>query len=187
MSFFPKISRKKMKEELDKIQAKPIKDLKANYFKYFKAGQMVFFRYNAKNKKVPFDKNPMIIVLRQGSKYTLGLNFHWTPIKYRKILIDYIFRINKHNIKNGKPIKVTYSDIKKIIKGFGPVIRLYINSRMSKSGAIIEPYLFKKAIELKTEYFIGISSDEAWEFAKKQYKKAKAKKSKLRKIRRRKK
>ena len=172
-SLFPKISKKKMKEELEKLQSRPIKDLKANYSKYFKPGQMIFFSYNAKNKKLPFDRNPLIIVLRAGEKYTLGLNFHWTPIKFRKILIDYILKINKQNIKNGKPLKISYSDIKRIIKGFGPVIRLYINARISKSGAIVEPYLFRKAIELKTEYFIGISSDEAWNIAKNQYKKSK--------------
>ena len=169
-NLFPKISYKRMKKDLEEIQAKPVKDLKSNYNKYFYPGQMIFFSYDAKDKKSPFDKNPMIIVLRTGKKYTLGLNFHWTPIKFRKTLIDFIFKINKQNIKSGKKIKLSYQDVKKIIKGLGPVIRLYINDRISTSGAIVEPYLFQKAIELKTEDFIGITPEQAWSYATKKFK-----------------
>lgn len=151
---------------------KPIK-LKSSDFK---PGKILLYSYAAKYDKNPYDMSPMVMVLRRSSKYTLAWSINWTPPAMREKVLDFIIKKNRKNIDKGKDIEIDYNTIKKIIKGLGPVIRLYINRRISPKGVSLSSYQYYKVINLRAENFIGISSEKAWEMAVKQKKKRKAKK-----------
>ena len=146
--------------------------------KDFKFGNMIFIRYDAKFKENNYDKTPLIFALSVSKSYTLGLNLHWTPIPLRVTLLKVILRLNKNNIKNNKPITINYKMVKPLILnlGLGPVIRLYINSRISSRGIIIPPDLWLSAARLDIAKFSqGKSSAEKfYKQAVKSYKVAKS-------------
>jgi hypothetical protein len=128
----------------------------------FKSGNMVAFGYIAKNEEVVYDKSPLIFTLRQSNGYVLGLNFHWVPRPARKILIDYIFKINKKNISKGLPLIIDYKILVPMIVKLKlkAVIRLYIKARISKKAMIIPHEYFMKAIYLPAENFSNGQSAE---------------------------
>jgi len=128
----------------------------------FVPGALIMFAYNAKDKNSAYDGRPLCLVLRHSKKYTLGLNWHWMPPKLREKVMDGIMKQNKKNIKKGLPITVNYQMIKRLIRGLGPVVRLYINKRISPKGVVVPSYQYYKVIHLRGEHFIGISSKTAW-------------------------
>jgi hypothetical protein len=147
--------------------AKP-KKLKASDFK---PGKMILYTYRALYDKNPYDMSPVVIVLGRSKKYTLGLNWNWCPPKAREKVMDFIMSKNKKNISKGKELELDYKMIKSIIKGLGPIVRLYLNNRISPKGVSVPSYQYYKAIHLRAENFIGISSKDAWALANKKKKK----------------
>lgn len=141
--------------------------------KDFKPGKILLYTYRAKYDKNPYDMSPMIMVLGRSKKYTLGWSINWTPPKMREKVLDYIMKKNRKNIDKGKDIEIDYKTIKKIVKGLGPVIRLYLNNRISPKGVVVPSYQYYKVTNLRAENFIGISSEEAWKLAVKKKKKKK--------------
>lgn len=142
----------------------------------FKIGNMLFYRYNAKYKNNPYDKTPLVIILRRSRGYVLGLNFHWCPVPLRITLINVILKLNRNNIRRGLPIQVSYNILKPLIYKMGmlPVIRLYIFSRISRRGVVVPPNYWLQAARLRSESFSGGYSAEAlWKKAVLDYKKAK--------------
>lgn len=139
--------------------------------KDFKPGKMVLYTYRAKYDMNPYDMSPLIIVLGRSKKYTLGLAWNWCPPKMREKIMDYIMKKNKKNIKKGKEIELDYQMIKNLVKGAGPIVRLYLNNRISPKGVAVPSYQYYKAIHLRAENFIGISAKEAWALAVKKKKK----------------
>lgn len=118
-------------------------------------GNIVMFKYNAKDKEQTYDKTPLTIILRKSSKYTLGLNIHWCPFVLRKIFVNALLKSQKQNIKKGLPLTLDYKKVRPIILRLGmfPVIRLYINARMSKKVIKVEPNELGDIIRVKTETF----------------------------------
>lgn len=118
-------------------------------------GRLIFTSYDAIDKKNTYDPTPLILVLRRNRKYTLGLNFHWIPLSMRINLIKTILKMNRENIKKGKPIDFNYIDLKPMLKalGYAPCIRLYVNSRMGRKGVVIPPERLVEVARLKTESF----------------------------------
>jgi hypothetical protein len=159
----------------EKDANKMMKDLIRKPIKFkgndFKPGKILLYTYRAKFDKNPYDMSPMIMVLRRSSKYTLGWSINWTPPKMREKVLDFIMKKNKKNIDKGKDIEIDYATIKKIVKGLGPVIRLYINKRISPKGVSVPSYQYYKVTNLRAENFMGISSEEAWKMAVKKKKK----------------
>ena len=145
----------------DLIQ-KPI-SLKASDFK---PGKIILYTYRAKNESNPYDMSPMNMILGRSKKYTLCWAINWTPPEMREKVLDYIMKLNKKNIKKGKEIEIDYKTIRKIVKGLGPVIRLYLNNRISPKGVVVPSYQYYKVTHLRAENFIGISSTDAWKMAK---------------------
>lgn len=123
--------------------------------KHFIPGNLIFTSYNAKYKENTYDKTPLILILRKGTRHTLGLNFHWIPLRMRLKLIKTILKLNKQNIKNNKPLEFSYKELKPMLKGLGyaPCIRLYINKRLGHTGVIIKPERLIQVARLKTESF----------------------------------
>lgn len=142
----------------------------------FKPGKIILYTYRAKNQDNPYDMSPMNMILGRSNKYTLCWAINWTPPKVREKVLDYIMKMNKRNIKKGREIEIDYKTIKKIVKGLGPVIRLYLNNRISPKGVVVPSYQYYKVIDLRAENFIGISSDDAWRMAKAKHKKKRKKK-----------
>ena len=139
----------------------------------FKPGKIVLFSYRAKFDKNPYDLSPMIIVLGRSKKYTLGLAWNWCPPKAREKVMDFIMKKNRKNMDKGKEIELDYKMVKAIVKGLGPIVRLYLNNRISPKGVSVPSYQYYKAINLRAENFIGISAQDAWKLAVKNKKKKK--------------
>lgn len=148
----------KMFKELTKKHVRTLKT------EDFKTGNMVTYAYNAKDKEKVYDKTPLTMVLWRTSSYTLGLNFHWIPRPLRYIVVEFILKNNVANIKAGADLKVSYKMLKPLLIKLKlvSVIRLYINARISKKGIRIPPELFRKAADLPSESFIGMSAERAY-------------------------
>ena len=123
--------------------------------KDFKPGTILTFNYNAKDKTQTYDKTPLVLVLRRNNIHTLAINFHWAPTSMRVFLVNIILEKNKKNIEKGLPLDFSYKELKPLLKriGFAPVIRLYINSRISSKGVVIPSSDLMHAARLKSETF----------------------------------
>jgi hypothetical protein len=153
-----KLDALKMFRTLVKTKVQPFKP------KDLVPGSMISYTYIAKDKTKVWDKTPLTMILRRSKGYTLGLNFHWVPKKARAILLSYILKKNKKNIKAGLPLEISYPEIKAIVirLKLKAVVRLYINKRMSKRGIVIPNEFMRKAIDLPAENFIGMSAENAY-------------------------
>jgi hypothetical protein len=128
-------------------------------------GRMIFFKYDAKNKDVPYDRTPLVIILRKiSSSHILGVNLAWSPIPLRIIFLQAIMKMsnNRENIKNSRPLDISYQMIKPILykMGITPIVRLYIISRMSSKVLPIEPSDFISVAKLRTNNISGGYSPE---------------------------
>ena len=123
--------------------------------KDFRPGTLIAYMYNAKDKEMTYDRTPLVLVLKRSRGYTLCINFHWAPVPLRVILVKKIISLNKRNIKLNKELEFDYKTLKPFLKriGFSPVIRLYINNRISSSGIIIPSDQLMNAARMKTETF----------------------------------
>ncbi len=136
--------------------------------KDFHAHNMLFYRYDAKDKDNIYDKSPLVFVLRKSKGYVLGLNLHWCSTPQRLILIKYILQMNKQNIRQNLPLNITYAILKPVIQklGLSSVIRLYIFSRISRRGLVVPPEFWMQAAKLKSESFSGgYSADQLYKMA----------------------
>ena len=127
----------------------------------FIPGNIIFISYDAKYKENIWDRTPLFMVLRRSTGYTLGLNFHWLPFTMRLWLIQYIIRQNKTNIRDGKPVEFNYKNLKPLLKKlkYAPCVRLYINSRFKRKGAVIPIEHAKEAAEINPASFTGIPAE----------------------------
>jgi hypothetical protein len=142
----------------------------------FSTGNMLFYRYDAKDKDKTFDKTPLIIVLSKSKGYVLGLNLHWTPVPLRITLLKIILKLNKDNIRKNQPITISYAMLKPMVNkmGLGPVIRLYIFNRISRRGLVIPATHWLIAAKLRAESFNnGQSAEQAYRVAVNNYRRAK--------------
>jgi len=123
--------------------------------KDFQPGKILTFSYDAKDKTQTYDQTPLVFVLLRGKSHTMGINLHWAPIPLRIILVKKILEVNRQNIKLGKPLEFSYSQLKPFLKkvGFAPIIRLYINKRISSMGVVIPDDQIMNAAKMKSETF----------------------------------
>lgn len=178
---FKEALQEKITPESEREAAKLFKTLMQSALLPFKAGDfstgnMLFYRYDAKDKEKTYDKTPLILVLSRSKGYVLGLNLHWTPIPLRITLLKIIIKLNKENIRRNQPITISYSMLKPMIQkmGLGPVIRLYIFNRISRRGLIIPPTHWLIAAKLKAESFNnGKSAEQSYKEAVANYNRAK--------------
>jgi hypothetical protein len=158
-----------IKQSMD-LMKKLIKTNKTRFtLKHFKPGSILSIGYNAKDKTQTFDSTPLIFVLQRGRSHTLAINFHWAPIPLRIILVKQILKENRNNIKNRLPLQFDYQKLKPFLKkvGFAPIIRLYINKRISSSGVVIPDEHILNAAKLKTETFVNgkVDADTLYKIA----------------------
>jgi hypothetical protein len=171
----------KVTPEAEREAAKLFKTLLQSNLNNFKAGDvtpgnMLFYRYDAKNKEQTYDKTPLVLVLKRSRGYVLGLNLHWTPVPLRITLLKLILKFNKTNIMKGYPIQFTYEMVKPFIMkmGLGPVIRLYIFNRISRRGLVVPVTMWLQAAKLRAESFSGgKSADQLYQQAIKKYRQGK--------------
>jgi len=144
----------------------------------FQAGNILAYNYNAKDKTQVYDKTPLVLILKRDSKHTLAINFHWAPPSLRTSLIQLIISSNRNNIKKNLPLEFNYKELKPFIKriGYTPIIRKYINSRISKKGVKFPSSEFMNVAKLRTESFTGGKSPESlYKKALKKYRELKSK------------
>jgi len=139
--------------------------------KNFVPGSLLMYFYDAKDKDKIYDRTPLVLILKNGTRHTLGLNFHWLPIKMRLKLIRAIFRLNKDNIIKQKPLELKYLILKPMLKklGYAPCIRLYINSRISSNIVTIPQERLVEIASLKSETFTQgrYSAEQLYSMARK--------------------
>jgi len=82
----------------------------------YRPGSLIFYKYDAKDKEQTYDQTPLVLVLRSGKKYMLGLNFHWLPLSFRMFVIDRIIEQSSDAIKRRNKIEFTYSDFKPLFR-----------------------------------------------------------------------
>lgn len=130
------------------------KDLKISKSKMI-PGDFCTYNYDAKDKTQTYDRTPLVVVLKRNKTHTMCINLHWAPLPLRVILVKKIIAMNKKNIQNNKPLQFSYIDIKPFLKkvGFAPIIRLYINSRISSSVVKIPSDQLMNIARTKTETF----------------------------------
>lgn len=123
--------------------------------KDLKPGHLIFTYYDAKYKENTYDKTPLVLILRRNASHTLGLNFHWIPFSMRVNLVKYIIEKNAANIRQRKPLKFSYAELKPMLKslGYAPCIRLYINNRFAPTGVVIPSHQLMEIARLKAETF----------------------------------
>lgn len=131
----------------------------------FTPGKMLFYSYNPKDQANPYDKTPLILVIKANSKHILGLNLHWAPVEYRKKIIKILIKYNKENLKHKRDLEIPQSGAKELWRLARPIWRKYIKKRISRRGAVIEPEEMGNIIYLRSEHFIGISADDAFKLA----------------------
>ena len=139
-----------------------IKEKKRLDKRHFVPGNLLFYKYDAKDKTQVYDKTPLVLILKRGRSHTLGLNFHWAPFQMRINLIKHILGMNEKNIREGKPLEFSYEKLKPMLKslGYAPLIRLYINKRISRTGVVIPPERLVEVARLRTETLSGGVSAE---------------------------
>jgi len=73
------------------------------------------------------DTTPLLLSIGYISKYNviIGYNLRYLPEKQRKLVIDFVIKTNKANIKNKKPITVDYYALKRAIPISTQVVRMY--------------------------------------------------------------
>lgn len=140
--------------------------------KAIKTGVMLIYKYDAKDKTMIYDKTPCNIVLWRTRTHTLCVALHWAPLGLREAIIDYIYSFNKNNIKNNKDLEISYKQMKPFLRKAGgiPIIRLYINSRMSKYGVIVPSEQMKIAAKYSNEDFSVPSPEKLYKKAVYDYK-----------------
>lgn len=173
-----KLSGKELTYAQSKMSAKElVKTKKRLNKKDFAPGKTLFLSYNAKHKEITYDRTPLVLILRNSAKYTLGLNIHWLPFMMRQALVVQIMQMNKYQIENDKPLQFSYEQLKPFLKQFGyaPVIRLYINTRFSKQGVVIPSVKLPAVAKMRGETFMQgkHTSTEIFKQVNKSAKKAK--------------
>lgn len=130
-----------------------------------KNGSLFIGSYKAKNQSDIYDKRPFVLILKQNKSHVLGLNFHYLPVKHRVFLIKVILKLNENNIKNKKPLKFSYDQIKPFLKKFGyvPCIRLYIRKRISNEVVKIKSEELLPMSKLNTALFTnGVKPEQIY-------------------------
>jgi len=132
----------------------------------FKPGTILFYNYNAKDKTQTYDRTPLVLILKRNRTHTMAINLHWAPTPLRVVLVKKIIQVNKKNIQLNKPLEFDYNQLRPFLKkvGFAPIIRLYINKRISNKGVIIPSSEMMTAARLKTETFTNgrVSAEELY-------------------------
>ena len=144
--------------KLFQTSKKPLRDLSP--------GDLITFSYNAKDKTRVFDRTPMVLILGVNSKYVLGINFHWCPLRIRKKLVRGLNTLRDDKTK--KLSRINYKKFKILAKSLMvyPIIRLYIKGRMSSRGVLIPTEHLDAAVLIKSETFTGgISAEKLYSLA----------------------
>jgi hypothetical protein len=146
----------------------------------FQPGAILMYRYDAKDKTQTYDKTPLVFVLRRNRKHTLCINFHWAPTPLRVVLVKKILYApgNRKRMRKGEPLVFDYGQLKPFLKriGFAPIIRKYINRRISRTGVVVPQDQLMNVARTKSETFTEgkVSAEKLYRLAlkrNKQYRK----------------
>lgn len=159
-AFFKKLnpfSKQDGKKVVAELLKNPIKLRELMMQKKVGEGAICFFEYSPKDRVNVWDYKPLIIVLGVSRNYVLGCNFHWINMEDRIALIEQIIKVNKKGFSINTPLKFTYDDLKPLLTQprYRNCIHLYIMSRMSSHGVVVDPKYLLDIARLKLEHFQG--------------------------------
>jgi hypothetical protein len=138
------------------------------------AGRMIYYAYKAKwDKILPYwDKFPLVIVIKENSKYMQGLNLHYLPPKLRVIFMKALMdTINNDQMNSTTKFKITNDILKAASKYryFKPCIKLYLKSHVKSNVMVIRTEQWHKAIALPVANFKGATVTQVWNDSRKKY------------------
>jgi len=150
-------------------------------------GSMVTFKYpnpktDLKILRV-FDARPLIFIFGMKGNKIYGINLHFTPKPMREIIISYIIKLNKINIKQDKRLELSWQMIKEFLhrQGLAHVItKTYLTNRI-QDLQYIPPVDYKYVINLPSEKFVldgQFSEDDLYKLIYSHAKKTKSSKNK---------
>lgn len=163
-----KLTKELAKEDKERFL---VVDKGSEFKKYVQPGSFISYTYIPKHKDTLkfWDKNPAIIVLRVTGTRMLGLNIHFVPFPLRKIIVEYIVKLNLNNIKYNKPIYVDYKMMKSfLIRAKATIcIRAYLISNIVSKVKIVKSHkdYIIASTSLKTDAIYGMSPDKIYKIA----------------------
>tara|TARA_Y100000593_G_scaffold93520_1_gene188648 strand:- start:6416 stop:6937 length:522 start_codon:yes stop_codon:yes gene_type:complete len=112
---------------------------------------LYMFKYDPKTKAtLPYyDKFPLVMPLEIYKGGFLGVNFHYLPPKFRKVLLD---------AKSGR---VTYKALKRN-KYLKPTIKRYLNKHVTSKFLRVEEEDWETALYLPVERFVKAKNKTVW-------------------------
>lgn len=128
-------------------------------------GDMFLFQYDPKyknNEKILpyYDRFPLIIMFDHGSKYTLGINFHYLPYSDRVIFLEALRLLgpDKSLVNDDYALdNITYKNIKQVtsdVEYWKPSIKRYLNKHISGRLIKVHPEEWDLILLLPIERFV---------------------------------
>ena len=137
---------------------------------FMKAGNFYNFQYKSKlyeEKRLPYyDANPLILSIgnsqQYGSKYLLGLNTNYLPVRQKKRLIKRLQDRYPEQWDENKTLpNITWDNIKKEIDYNETMIKMYIKGRITDPVKVKNTDMEAMA-KMDISRFIGIDVKQVW-------------------------
>jgi hypothetical protein len=129
-------------------------------YRVIQPGSLVLFKYP--NPKTPlsilkfFDANPLDIIFRIKGRHMWCINLHYLPRPARLMVMQFIIKLNRNNVKENKRLELDYLLIKSFLKsnGFDKLcVKQYLINRIS--GLTYIPYKeWRSAAYVPSEKFV---------------------------------
>lgn len=123
-------------------------------------GSMVTFKYPNPKTDISilkwFDAHPIIFIFNKRGQYLHGINLHWAPKKFREVIVSFVIKINKMNVKKDRRFDLSWEMIHEFLRrnGLAHIItKQYIIPRI-QDMTYIPPQEYKYAINLPSEQFV---------------------------------
>ena len=133
---------------------------------FMKAGEFYTFEYDSKlydSKQLNFfDERPVILVVSKSSKYVLGLNMNYLPIRQQKRLVKRLkSRYPKQWGTNKTLPNISWDVVKKEVDYNETMVHLYIKNRLTSSVQVNNTDVERLA-KLDMSKFKGIDVRTVW-------------------------
>lgn len=159
--------RKKVSMSMERVKPQNILAYKDRLRKFINYGNMYFFRYDPKYKKILpyYDEFPCIIVVDKGSSWFTGINLHYLPYIQRGKLLDGLMSIASDQKYNDRTkIRVTYDFLKQSSKTrfFKPCYKKYLVRHLRSPLVRIKSIEWPIATFIPVERFVKKTKTHVW-------------------------
>lgn len=129
-------------------------------------GQFFVFHYDAKLKdELPYwDRYPFVLVIDIDQTGFLGLNFHYLPPRFRKLVIDKLLKYKRKSGTQKAYLKVSYPFLKAMLKTkfLSPMIHRYLHKQLRSNFVIVREDAWENAMMLPVQKFQGATAQQVW-------------------------